>query len=153
ELPVKSSFHKGLNMLEYFVTTHGARKGLADTALRTADAGYLTRRLCDVAQDVIIKAQDCGTTEGILAHRIIDSGETIEQISDRIKGRVALAVIVDPETDENLTEIQEPISVEMAKRITAIENKYVAEYTAAETEEAKNAVADTYTKLGFETDE
>jgi len=66
ELPVKSSFHKGLGMLEYFVTTHGARKGLADTALRTADAGYLTRRLCDVAQDVIVKAPDCGTARGSL---------------------------------------------------------------------------------------
>ena len=102
ELPVKSSFHKGLGMLEYFVTTHGARKGLADTALRTADAGYLTRRLCDVAQDVIVKSYDCGTSEGILAHRIVDQGEAIEQISDRIFGRVSLAVITDPDTGEEL---------------------------------------------------
>src|SRR5450432_3266919 len=98
ELPVKSSFHKGLNMLEYFVTTHGARKGLADTALRTADAGYLTRRLCDVSQDVIVKAIDCKTTDGILAHRILDQGEAIEHIADRIFGRLALCVITDPET-------------------------------------------------------
>ncbi|MBN9503314.1 MAG: DNA-directed RNA polymerase subunit beta' [Armatimonadetes bacterium 55-13] len=153
ELPVKNSFHKGLSMLEYFVTTHGARKGLADTALRTADAGYLTRRLCDVAQDVIVKAQDCGTSEGILAHRILDQGETIEQLTDRIKGRVSLNVITDPESGEELTQIQEPISLEMAKRITAIENKFVAEHSAAESEDDKNAVVEKYTKLGFEADD
>jgi DNA-directed RNA polymerase subunit beta' len=153
ELPVKNSFHKGLSMLEYFVTTHGARKGLADTALRTADAGYLTRRLCDVAQDVIIKATDCETTEGILAHRILDQGETIEPLADRIKGRVALAVITDPDTGEELSQYQQPISVEMATRITAIENKFVGEYAAAETEEAKAKVVEKYTKLGFESDE
>ncbi len=153
ELPVKSSFHKGLSMLEYFVTTHGARKGLADTALRTADAGYLTRRLCDVAQDVIIKAHDCETTDGIMAHRILDQGEAIEQLTDRIKGRVALAIITDPDTGEELTQYQEPIPVEMAKRITAIENKYVADYTAADSEEDKAAVIEKYNKFGFEADE
>ncbi len=153
ELPVKSSFHKGLNMLEYFVTTHGARKGLADTALRTADAGYLTRRLCDVAQDVIVKAEDCGTTDGIQAHRILDEGEAIEHITDRIVGRVALCVITDPDTDEALTEFQSPISREAAKRITEIENRFVAEYNDAETDEAKEKVGEAYTKLGFELDE
>jgi DNA-directed RNA polymerase subunit beta' len=153
ELPVKSSFHKGLNMLEYFVTTHGARKGLADTALRTADAGYLTRRLCDVSQDVIVKAIDCGTGDGILAHRILDQGEAIEPITDRIFGRVALAVITDPDTGEELTAYQEPITRDNAKRINAIENRFATEYAAAATDEAKDAVADKYRAYGFEADE
>jgi DNA-directed RNA polymerase subunit beta' len=153
ELPVKSSFHKGLSMLEYFVTTHGARKGLADTALRTADAGYLTRRLCDVAQDVIVKSYDCGTSDGINAHRIVDQGEAIEHISDRLFGRVALATIVDPETGEHLADYQQPISKEAANEIKKIENKYAAEYAAAEGEDAKNAIADRYRTFGFEVDE
>lgn len=153
ELPVKSSFHKGLSMLEYFVTTHGARKGLADTALRTADAGYLTRRLCDVAQDVIVKALDCGTSDGILAHRILDQGEAIEQIADRLVGRVSLSVITDPETGDILADFQSPISRENSKRITTIENKFYAEYMAAPTEEAKTAVTESYREFGFEADE
>jgi len=153
ELPVKSSFHKGLNMLEYFVTTHGARKGLADTALRTADAGYLTRRLCDVSQDVIVKSLDCQTPDGILAHRILDQGEAIEHIHDRIVGRVALTVITDPDTGEALTGYQEPISREAATRITAIEIKYVTEYSSAPTDQAKEAVANRYRDYGFEADE
>ncbi|HEY0867867.1 MAG TPA: hypothetical protein VGE01_10825, partial [Fimbriimonas sp.] len=153
ELPVKSSFHKGLGMLEYFVTTHGARKGLADTALRTADAGYLTRRLCDVAQDVIVKAFDCGTSEGILAHRILDQGEAIESIYDRTFGRVALAVITDPDTGEELTTYQEPISRTNARRIAEIENRFWAEYAAAESDDDKNAVADRYRQYGFEADD
>ena len=93
ELPVKNSFHRGLSMLEYFVTTHGARKGLADTALRTADAGYLTRRLCDVAQDVIISEYDCGTVDGIESRAIVESGEIIEPLRDRIIGRVTEATL------------------------------------------------------------
>jgi DNA-directed RNA polymerase subunit beta' len=153
ELPVKSSFHKGLNMLEYFVTTHGARKGLADTALRTADAGYLTRRLCDVAQDVIVKAHDCGTSEGIQAHRITDQGEAIEPISDRIFGRIALTTITDPDTGEQLSQYQEMITRDNANRIKQIENKFVAEYNAAPTDDEKNAVADRYRGYGFEADE
>ncbi len=153
ELPVKSSFHKGLNMLEYFVTTHGARKGLADTALRTADAGYLTRRLCDVAQDVIVKSVDCGTDEGILAHRILDEGETIEHITDRIVGRCALCVITDPESKEEITTYQEPISRDAAKRIAEIENKFWTEYHAVETEEERTKIGEKYRKLGFELDE
>jgi len=153
ELPVKSSFHKGLNMLEYFVTTHGARKGLADTALRTADAGYLTRRLCDVAQDVIVKAIDCGTTEGIYARRIVDQGQAIEEIVDRIIGRTSLTVISDPDTGEQLTSYQTPISRDAAIRINKIEHKYVEEYNAADTDEARNAVIDRYRTFGFEADE
>ncbi len=153
ELPVKSSFHKGLNMLEYFVTTHGARKGLADTALRTADAGYLTRRLCDVAQDVIVKALDCGTTEGILAHRIVEQGEAIEPITERIFGRVSLTTISDPDTGEILATYQETITRDNAKKIATIENKFVAEYAAAPTEDEKQVIADRYRGYGFEADE
>ncbi len=153
ELPVKSSFHKGLSMLEYFVTTHGARKGLADTALRTADAGYLTRRLCDVAQDVIVKSLDCGTTEGILARRVVEQGEAIEPISDRVVGRVALSVIIDPETGEALTEYQEPISRVNAERIKVVENGFVKEYAAAETDEERDAIQERYRGFGFEADE
>jgi DNA-directed RNA polymerase subunit beta' len=99
DLPIKSNFHDGLSVLEYFVSTHGARKGLADTALRTADAGYLTRRLVDVAQDVIIRAHDCGTTAGIWVEAIRDGAEEIEPIENRIQGRVAWMDIVDPRTD------------------------------------------------------
>ena len=153
ELPVKSSFHKGLSMLEYFVTTHGARKGLADTALRTADAGYLTRRLCDVAQDVIVKAYDCGTSEGILAHRIVDQGEAIEQISDRIYGRVSLCNITDPDTGAPLAAYQEWISRDNAKRIAEIENRFVAESNAAENEEERVKILDRYRSFGFDADE
>jgi len=150
ELPVKSSFHKGLNMLEYFVTTHGARKGLADTALRTADAGYLTRRLVDVSQDVIIKREDCGTTEGTLVHRIVDEGEVIEPIGDRMHGRIALTTITDPETGEIVVEYDTVITRDQAKRVTQIENKFQNEVDAVEDEAAKAKIADKYKKLGFE---
>ncbi len=90
ETPITANFREGLNVLQYFISTHGARKGLADTALKTADSGYLTRRLVDVAQDVIISENDCGTTEGIVVEPIIESGEIIEPLRDRIVGRVAL---------------------------------------------------------------
>jgi DNA-directed RNA polymerase subunit beta' len=90
EQPITANFREGLNVLEYFISTHGARKGLADTALKTADSGYLTRRLCDVAQDVIITEDDCGTSDGIYVEPIIESGEIIEPLRDRIVGRVAL---------------------------------------------------------------
>ena len=98
DLPIKSNFHEGLSVLEYFVSTHGARKGLADTALRTADAGYLTRRLVDVAQDVIIRGDDCGTTAGITVATIRDGTEEIESLDQRIDGRVAAADIINPLT-------------------------------------------------------
>ena len=90
ETPITANFREGLNVLQYFISTHGARKGLADTALKTADSGYLTRRLCDVAQDVIISESDCGTGDGIYVEPIIESGEIIEPLRDRIVGRVAL---------------------------------------------------------------
>ena len=88
-------------MFQYFISTHGARKGLADTALKTADSGYLTRRLVDVAQDVIISEYDCGTLDGIEARAIVEGGEIIEPLRDRIIGRVTLEGIVDPVTDES----------------------------------------------------
>ncbi|MEQ1932266.1 MAG: DNA-directed RNA polymerase subunit beta' [Fimbriimonadaceae bacterium] len=149
ELPVKSSFHKGLTMLEYFVTTHGARKGLADTALRTADAGYLTRRLVDVSQDVIIRGHDCLTLEGGFVHRIMDEGEVIEPIGDRMWGRVALATLIDPETKEVVVENDTIITREQANRITKIENAYQAEYDAVTTEAEHQKVVDKYNSFGF----
>jgi DNA-directed RNA polymerase subunit beta' len=150
ELPVKSSFHKGLNMLEYFVTTHGARKGLADTALRTADAGYLTRRLVDVSQDVIIKKGDCGTTEGALVHRIVDEGEVIEAIGDRMFGRVSLVTITDPASGEVVVEAEQLITRDEAKHVTQIENAFVKEYEAVDTDEDREKVAEKYAQCGFE---
>lgn len=153
ELPVKNSFHRGLSMLEYFVTTHGARKGLADTALRTADAGYLTRRLCDVAQDVIVKSDDCGTTQGMTAHRIVSMGESIESIGDRIHGRLALSVVFDPETKEALTVYQEPITKEVSSRIAKIEKAYYAELEDAKAEADKEKVYAKYKEFGFDVTE
>ena len=97
ETPITANFREGLNVLQYFISTHGARKGLADTALKTADSGYLTRRLCDVAQDVIITEHDCGTGDGISVEPIIESGEIIERLSDRIIGRVVLEDQLDYE--------------------------------------------------------
>ncbi|MCC3376659.1 DNA-directed RNA polymerase subunit beta' [Cohnella sp. REN36] len=100
ELPIKSNFREGLTVLEYFISTHGARKGLADTALRTADSGYLTRRLVDVAQDVIVREEDCGTDKGIIVSRIEDGKEVIEDLFDRIEGRYAYETVRHPETNE-----------------------------------------------------
>ncbi len=100
DLPIKANFREGLTVLEYFISTHGARKGLADTALRTADSGYLTRRLVDVAQDVIVREIDCGTEEGIVVEEIKDGTEVIEKLEDRIIGRMALEDIIHPETGE-----------------------------------------------------
>jgi DNA-directed RNA polymerase subunit beta' len=95
ETPITANFREGLNVLQYFISTHGARKGLADTALKTADSGYLTRRLCDVAQDVIVTELDCGTADGIYVEPIVESGEIIEPLRDRIVGRVALEDVLD----------------------------------------------------------
>jgi DNA-directed RNA polymerase subunit beta' len=95
ETPITANFREGLNVLQYFISTHGARKGLADTALKTADSGYLTRRLCDVAQDVIVTELDCGTADGIYVEPIVESGEIIEPLADRIVGRVALEDVLD----------------------------------------------------------
>jgi len=119
DLPIKANFREGLTVLEYFISTHGARKGLADTALRTADSGYLTRRLVDVAQDVIVREVDCGTTQGIEVSEIKDGTEVIEKVEDRIIGRVALEDIVHPETGETLVCADKEITEEDAERITA----------------------------------
>jgi len=100
ELPIKSNFREGLTVLEYFISTHGARKGLADTALRTADSGYLTRRLVDVAQDVIVREEDCGTDKGFVVGKIQDGKEVIEDLYDRIEGRYAFETVRHPETGE-----------------------------------------------------
>src|SRR5213596_112465 len=96
ETPITSNFREGLTVLEYFTSTHGARKGLADTALKTADSGYLTRRLVDVAQDVIISLEDCNTLEGIYVTSIVEGGEIIESLSTRIIGRVSCESVADP---------------------------------------------------------
>src|SRR5215510_12369099 len=97
---ILSNFKEGLSILEYFISTQGARKGLADTALKTADAGYLTRRLVDVAQDVIITEEDCGTLRGIAISALKDNEDVIEPLSDRIAGRTSLHDVYDPINDE-----------------------------------------------------
>ncbi len=116
ETPITANFREGLNVLQYFISTHGARKGLADTALKTADSGYLTRRLCDVAQDVIVSEYDCGTTEGIFVEPIIESGEIIEHLRDRIVGRVALEDVKDYEGNI-LVQANQEITEEIAQSI------------------------------------
>ena len=116
ETPITANFREGLNVLQYFISTHGARKGLADTALKTADSGYLTRRLCDVAQDVIVGEYDCGTTDGIYVEPIIESGEIIEHLRDRIVGRVALEDLKDYEGNI-LVHANEEITEELAQQI------------------------------------
>lgn len=114
-LPIRSNFREGLNALEYFISTHGARKGLADTALRTADAGYLTRRLVDVAQDVIINDEDCGTMDGVYVRRKDDVAG--QSISSRLYGRVAAEKVIDPDTGEILAERDEILGHEKVRRI------------------------------------
>jgi DNA-directed RNA polymerase subunit beta' len=117
ETPITSNFREGLTVLQYFISTHGARKGLADTALKTADSGYLTRRLVDVAQDVIISEVDCGTLDGIEARAIVESGEIIEPLRDRIIGRVTLERVKDPFTDELIAEANCEVSEELSTTI------------------------------------
>lgn len=126
ELPIKSNFREGLSVLEYFISTHGARKGLADTALRTADSGYLTRRLIDVSQDVIVFEEDCGTTAGVWLSDGSDR-EIMETLAERITGRVALERIVDPATGEVLVEADEYISSDAAASVqeAGIKRAYV----------------------------
>lgn len=127
ELPITSSFREGLTVLEYFVSTHGARKGLADTALKTADSGYLTRRLVDVAQDVIVREEDCGTDRGLLVSDIKEGTEMIEPFIERIEGRYSKETIRHPETDEIIIRPDELITPEIAKKITdaGIEQMYI----------------------------
>ena len=117
EIPIRANFREGLNVLEYFISSHGARKGLTDTALRTADSGYLTRRLVDVAQDVIVREIDCGTQEGEWVTEITDGGESIEPLYDRIEGRTAMEDVVHPETGEILAAKGDLISAKQAENI------------------------------------
>jgi len=119
ETPIKANFREGLNVLEYFISTHGARKGLADTALKTANSGYLTRRLVDVAQDSTIVEKDCGTMKGIAAEPLIEGGEVIVRIGDRILGRVALEDIVDPYSGEVLVPMNEEVTEDRVEAIEA----------------------------------
>ena len=117
ERPITSNFREGLSVLEYFISTHGARKGLADTALKTADSGYMTRKLVDVAQDVIVRDEDCGTTKGITMTAIYDGDDEIASLSMRIYGRVTCDDIYDPSTQELIVAANEIITDESAKRI------------------------------------
>jgi len=117
EIPIKSNFREGLSVLEYFVSSHGGRKGLADTAIRTADSGYLTRRLVDVSQDVIVREVDCGTRKGIEVSEILDGTEVIEGLAERITGRYTIDPIVHPETGEVIVDADTMISDEDARKI------------------------------------
>ena len=119
ETPITANFREGLTVLQYFISTHGARKGLADTALKTANSGYLTRRLVDVAQDAIITEQDCGTLDGILVSSLTEGGEVIEPLGDRILGRAALEDVLDPVTGDILVEANQEIDETL---VTKIEN-------------------------------
>lgn len=152
ELPVKNSFQKGLSMLEFFVTTHGARKGLADTALRTADAGYLTRRLVDVAQDVIIRADDCGTTDGILAFRLISEGKVIETMGERAIGRVNLVNLYDPNGGDLVVAGDEIVTKAISDHLDRVEETYFQEYEAGDLE-AREKLTVKYSAAGFEFDD
>ncbi len=120
ENPILSNFKEGLSILEYFISTHGARKGLADTALKTADAGYLTRRLVDVAQDVIVNEEDCGTLRGVVVSPLKNDNEIIEPLSDRILGRFSVHDIINPDTGEVIVHSGEEINEEEATLIEAL---------------------------------
>ncbi len=136
ENPILSNFKEGLSVLEYFISTHGARKGLADTALKTADAGYLTRRLVDVAQDAVIVEEDCGTLRGISIEALKDNEDVVEPLSERISGRFSLEDIYDPITEEMIVATGEFITDEIAKRIdeeTGIESVLIRSVLTCET--------------------
>ncbi len=119
ETPIRANFREGLSVLQYFISTHGARKGLADTALKTADSGYLTRRLVDVAQDVIINEVDCGTIDGITVSAIMEGGEILEALRDRIVGRVSQEDVYDPMTGDLLLEVGQEITETIANTVQA----------------------------------
>lgn len=118
EFPIRSNFRDGLSVLEYFISTHGARKGLADTALRTSKSGYLTRRLVDVAQDAIIREEDCGTSDGIIIRAFQDDGTVIETLEERLVGRITQEEVIDPKTSEVLVGLGEEIDEKSAKKIS-----------------------------------
>ena len=119
EIPIKSSFADGLDALEYFISAHGARKGLSDTALRTADSGYLTRRLVDVSQDIIVRERDCGTNEGIIIYDIKDGNQIIEKMQERLIGRYAVNDVIDPNTNELIIDNDTMITEAIADKIIA----------------------------------
>ncbi|MHB8764374.1 MAG: DNA-directed RNA polymerase subunit beta' [Deferrisomatales bacterium] len=117
ETPITANFREGLTVLQYFISTHGARKGLADTALKTANSGYLTRRLVDVAQDVVITEVDCGTLDGIYVQALVEAGEVVERLRDRILGRTALVEIRDPYTGHVIVEANQEVDEELAEKV------------------------------------
>ena len=117
EIPIKSCFREGLDALEYFISSHGARKGLSDTALRTADSGYLTRRLVDVSQDIIVREHDCETNEGLMLEDIKDGNQIVEKLEERLEGRYPLNDITNPETGELIVDTNTMINKEIAKQI------------------------------------
>ena len=117
EIPIKANFREGLDPLEYFISSHGGRKGLADTALRTADSGYLTRRLVDVSQDIIVREHDCGTTEGIIVRDIKDGNQILETLEERLQGRFLLENFYDPETKELIVDSETMITSDIAEKI------------------------------------
>ena len=135
ENPILSNFKEGLDVIEYFISTHGARKGLADTALKTADAGYLTRRLVDVAQDVIINEEDCGTLRGVTISALKDNEDVVEPLSERILGRVTVHDVYDPITNKLIIESGEEINEEIANQIdqTSIEEIEIRSVLTCET--------------------
>jgi DNA-directed RNA polymerase subunit beta' len=135
ENPILSNFKEGLDVLEYFISTHGARKGLADTALKTADAGYLTRRLVDVAQDLVVTEDDCGTLRGLKVAALKDNEDIVEPLSERILGRVSVHDIYDPLTDELICGANEEITEDVAKRVdeTNIEEVEIRSLLTCET--------------------
>ncbi len=117
EIPIKSCFREGLDALEYFISSHGARKGLSDTALRTADSGYLTRRLVDVSQNIIVREHDCGTVDGLTIEDIKDGNQIVEGLAERLEGRYPLNDILDPQTNEVIVDTNTMINKDIAKRI------------------------------------
>ncbi len=119
EIPIRANYREGLNILEYFISSRGARKGLADTALRTADSGYLTRRLVDVSHDVIIHDDDCGCKDGIVVKAIMDGNRELESLSERLVGRFPLVDVVNPETGEVIAPANEMMTKAVADKITA----------------------------------
>ncbi len=119
EDPIKSNFKEGLSVVEYFISTHGARKGLADTALKTADAGYLTRRLVDVGQDTTVTTHDCGTLRGVRMQALKDNEDIVESLRDRIVGRVSVHDVRDPQSEEVILKRDDLITEEIAEQIEA----------------------------------
>jgi DNA-directed RNA polymerase subunit beta' len=119
ETPITANFREGLNMLQYFISTHGARKGLADTALKTANSGYLTRRLVDVTQDLVVVEEDCGTKEGMALKALVEGGEVVEPLRERILGRVAAVDVVHPETQETLIDAGTMLNEDLVDAIDA----------------------------------